>query len=115
VPRLRAGLVYWHEGLAVLEHGRQAPVVGCHYRDLFGLTDLNVLPRVLRVAPPTEIVQTATYFDTRDPGPLSAQITLRRRTGGLDGRAEAVGRVPRPGARLGRDVPVEPSAVLFAR
>lgn len=101
------------------------------------LPDLSVLSGVLRVAPPIEVEQSATYFDTPDLRLLSAQITLRRRTGGLDDgwhlklprggdRREEVrlplGEVERPPEELLdrirvliRDAPVEPSAVLLTR
>lgn len=99
--------------------------------------DLSVLPGVVRVAAPVEVEQTATYFDTRDLRLLSAQITLRRRTGGIDDgwhlklpqggdrRQEVgmpLGEVERPPVELldrvrvlVRDSPVEPAAVLLTR
>ena len=101
------------------------------------LPDLSVLPGVVRVAPAIEVEQTATYFDTLDLRLLSAQITLRRRTGGLDDgwhlklpgggdRREEVrmpaGEAGHPPAELLdrvrvliRDAPVAPSAVLVTR
>ena len=101
------------------------------------LPDLSVLPGVVEVAAPVEVVQTATYFDTPTLVLLRGQITLRRRTGGLDDgwhlklpgtgdRREEV-RLPldeaeSPPAELlarvrvfVRDAPVEPSAVLLTR
>ena len=45
---------------------------------------LHELSGVVRVAPPIELEQVATYHDTRDLRLLAASITLRRRTGGLD-------------------------------
>lgn len=99
--------------------------------------DLSVLPGVVRVAPAVEVEQTATYFDTSDLRLLAAQITLRRRTGGLDDGWHL--KLPRGGDRreevrmpageagdppaelldrvrvLIRDAPVAPSAVLVTR
>lgn len=46
--------------------------------------DLSTLPGVVLIAPPLELEQTATYFDTPDLRLLTARITLRRRTGGID-------------------------------
>lgn len=101
------------------------------------IPDLGVLSEVVRVAPPIGVEQTATYFDTPDLRLLSAQVTLRRRTGGLDDGWHL--KLPRAGARrqevrmpldgtdappaalldrvrvLIRDAPVEPSAVLLTR
>lgn len=101
------------------------------------IPDLSVLPGVVRVTPPIEVEQSATYFDTPDLRLLSAQITLRRRTGGLDDgwhlklprggdrRTEVrmpLGEAERPPVELLdrvrvliRDAPVEPSAVLLTR
>jgi hypothetical protein len=101
------------------------------------LPDLGTLPGVVRVAPTIEVEQTATYYDTPDLRLLSAQITLRRRVGGLDDGWHL--KLPRGGDRRGevrsplgeaeqppvelldrvrvliRDAPVEPSAVLLTR
>jgi CHAD domain-containing protein len=46
--------------------------------------DLHRLPGVARVAQPVELDQIATYYDTQDLRLLSAAVTLRRRTGGVD-------------------------------
>ena len=102
-----------------------------------GLPDLGVLPAVVRVAPPVEVVQNAAYFDTPTLSLLRAQVTLRRRTGGLDDgwhlklprggdrREEVrtpVGEADKPPTELldrvrvfVRDAPVEPAAVLVTR
>ena len=45
---------------------------------------LHELSGVARVAPPIELKQVATYYDTHDLRLLAAGVTLRRRTGGLD-------------------------------
>lgn len=41
-------------------------------------------PGVARVAPPVEVEQVATYYDTEDLRLLAAGITLRNRSGGVD-------------------------------
>lgn len=96
--------------------------------------DLGALPEVVRVAAPAAVEQTATYFDTPDLRLLSAQVTLRRRAGGLDDgwhlKLPAAGdrreelRMPLDGSEtppaalldrvrvLVRDATVVPSAVL---
>ena len=45
---------------------------------------LHELSGVVRVAPPIELVQVATCYDTHDLRLLAAGVTLRRRVGGLD-------------------------------
>ena len=101
------------------------------------LPDLSGLPGVVRVADPVDVEQTATYYDTPDLRLLSEQITLRRRTGGLDDGWHL--KLPRGGDRreevrmplgsvesppmelldrvrvLIRDSSVEPTAVLVTR
>jgi CHAD domain-containing protein len=95
---------------------------------------VSKLPGTIRTAPVVELDQVATYYDTEDLRLLSAGVTLRRRTGGVDDgwhlklpasgdRREEV-RVPAgadhaaPSALLDRvrgivrDAPVAPVAVL---
>ena len=99
--------------------------------------DLTRLPDVCEVAAPLELGQVATYFDTPDLRLLSAGVTLRRRTGGVDDGWHV--KLPLPGEQreevrrpLGddavvpgdlldlvrihvRDTPVGPVAVLSTR
>src|SRR5680860_293019 len=100
--------------------------------------DLTVLRGVDKMAPPVELDQVAVYFDTADLRLLSAGVTLRRRTGGVDDGWHL--KLPRDGDRrqevrlalgepddgppdllldrvraLVRDSPVTPSAVLGTR
>ncbi|MFZ1286987.1 MAG: CYTH and CHAD domain-containing protein, partial [Candidatus Phosphoribacter sp.] len=95
------------------------------------------LPGVVRIEAPVEVVLTATYFDTPELRLLSRQMTLRRRSGGLDDgwhlkipmgadqREEVrlpLGTAEHPPTELLarvrgviRDAPVEPAAVLVTR
>ena len=98
---------------------------------------LHELSGVAQVAPPIELEQVATYYDTHDLRLLRAGVTLRRRTGGLDDgwhlklpaggdRREEL-RVADPSTDavptelldrirgLVRDAPVIPAAVLSTR
>lgn len=100
--------------------------------------DLSVLRGVSTMAAPVELDQVAIYFDTPDLRLLSAGVTLRRRTGGVDDGWHL--KLPRDGDRreemrlalgepgggppdllldrvraLVRDSPVTPSAVLDTR
>ena len=45
---------------------------------------VSQLPGTIRTAPLVELDQVATYYDTDDLRLLSARVTLRRRTGGVD-------------------------------
>lgn len=82
------------------------------------LPDLSVLPGVVGVAPSIEVEQTATYLDTPDLKLLAAQVTLRRRTGGLDDGWHL--KLPHDGdrreeVRVPLDEAVEPPSELIER